>query len=157
MINLLTGSIGISNSDIVIDKDLTKEKFENTLFFKEHLLSVEDMKTGYVWYRTNSIKFEEILIKLSFCFYYEELYLITFRIQDDLNIEIDWSNWNKEKELELKRIHDKLLLKAFNREPDNNIEDPIYRTTYNFIWGSIESSFDSRSGSSLIAMRYFKQ
>ncbi|WP_054957917.1 hypothetical protein [Paenibacillus dakarensis] len=157
MIDLITGSINISYLDFVINKDLTKEKFENSMYFKEHLFPAEDMNTGYVWYRTSSIKFEGLPIKFSLCFYNDALSLITFRIQDDFNKELDWNDWDEANELELKRKHDKLLFEVFNREPDNHIGDPLYRTTYNFLWGSVESSFNSRSGSSLISMRYYSQ
>ena len=53
-----------------------------------------------------------------------------------------WTTWSKEKELQLKNLHDKWLA-SMKLKPK-----------YKFEWGAIESNFDPKSGFSSITIRY---
>ena len=156
VIDSVTGAIEVSNSDFVIDSYLTKDKFINTLYYKEHSFPAEDLRNGYVWFRINAIQIEELLFRFSLCFYNEDLVQVNFRLQDEYSKDLDWTKWSLDKEHKVKKTHDEILIKTFNREPDTKQEDPFYRTTYNFFWGSVESAYDNRSGSSDVTIRYHR-
>jgi len=66
---------------------------------------------------------------------------------DSLGIEIidankTWSNWSEKTELDKKSEYDQLLVNILGCPP------------YIFQWGEVTSSFDPRSGSSNICIRY---
>lgn len=54
-----------------------------------------------------------------------------------------WNTWNKEHELQRKKEHDQILEKL------------IGSSSSKFTWGEISSNYDSRSGSSMITIRYY--
>lgn len=61
---------------------------------------------------------------------------------NDPNSEVSWKTWSKEKEMKHKIIHDEWLKSELGEPP------------YCFKWGNVSSSYNSRSGSSSITIKY---
>lgn len=156
MIDIKTGDIMLPIINLKLSSDLTKSLLQDFLLDSQLLLRVDDMKNGYVWYRTKALKFEELSLKFSISFFKERISLIQFSIHDEHDNRSNWNDWSKEIELEQKEKHDRLLSSIINREPDEKIEVPIHRTTFNFSWGYIASLYDDRSASSYIMITYNK-
>ena len=55
-----------------------------------------------------------------------------------------WEKWSEQQELNRKAEHDSWLASELGSPP------------YQYSWGEIESTYDQRTGSSLISVRYYK-
>ena len=132
MINTENGNI-IFNQKLQVKPKMEFLQLEKILdgFEKEY----SDMETGWEWLRVKNIEMEKSLVHVLFGFENKKLRTIIFSFNNAEN------NWSEKSELKLKTEHDKWLNKEIGK---NRI----------FIWGTVESTFDSKSCSSSINVNY---
>jgi hypothetical protein len=58
------------------------------------------------------------------------------------NNSTDWADWSETSELALKQTHDQILVGILGQPP------------YRYPWGEVSSTYDPRSGSASISVRY---
>ncbi|NER18335.1 hypothetical protein [Spongiivirga citrea] len=105
---------------------------------------IDDMETGWKWLRLAYIKIRDYHFRFSFGFFKDQLELVSFVFRSTLADENEgWDNFNEEGEKQ-KAI-------TFN----NWLTDQL-GTQRDFLWGTIEASYDPRSASSGINIKYNK-
>lgn len=94
-----------------------------------------DMQTGWEWLNVKNIEMEQSIVHVLFGFENKRLKSIFFSFNNDEN------SWSEKSELKLKTKHDQWLN---NKIGKNRI----------FSWGTIDSTFDSKSCSASINVNY---
>lgn len=141
MINTKNGQIIFDNNLYVLKSKTTLEEFKNSRLFSEVCNEVY-MGNGHSNFTINpqNILGDPFIIVV----YFNPNQTINFIGMHycENGKKPDWKDWSEENELLKKQIHDKLLIKYLGAPP------------YNYEWGTVSSSYDSKSGSSGIYIRY---
>ena len=140
MFDISNGTIYFRKYGVSFDPSLTHEMFSRTELYKD--------ATPYIMnppFRSYKIKEPiDILDKrfmLVLFFNKERLNIIQLSFCDRYKPS-GWDDWYEEKEIEIKKQQDVLL------------KDNLGNPPYEYQWGSLESVFDQRSGSSHIILTY---
>jgi hypothetical protein len=140
MFDIKNGTIYLEKYKINIEPSFTHEKFCSSELFKKATPFVKNPPY-------NSYRLEEGINFLG-----EKFTIVLFYHNDRLsrmnlsfyvpNKSVSWDDWCEEKELETKNRQDNLLKQNFGDPP------------YEYQWGSLESVYDKRSGSSHLIISY---
>jgi hypothetical protein len=159
MIDNNTGTIKLP-SGLVITADLDKTGFEKSVHFSE--ATPYDYGTlPFQWFRFEGGQLDGYILKVNLCFY--DTVLVDFNIRANF-VQAKpqtWADFSPETEGKIKAFHDQLLQNDLGK-PHKRISFPSgqnqpildYRIEYNYPWGSVWSSYDSRGGFSSIGVRY---
>lgn len=103
---------------------------------------VHNMGNGYKWLNIKNIKIESEYFIISLCYKDELLTELSMVVNDEqFNLSSDWSSWNEQKEKE--------DLKKYQNWLDKELGGKT-----KFPWGDVWATYDPKSGSSSIGIRY---
>lgn len=137
--------IDIDTGDLVLDSgNVIGRKMTKSGFVKSDLYSKVKEVQDFSW--TNYCLFPQSIGDSQFViviFFNPQGRLAYVKLGLSQNGELQtWDQWSEQKELELKQEHDNWLRHLIGPPP------------YEYEWGAISSSYDPRSGSSMITIRY---
>lgn len=139
MINVKNGDITIDGRNVIFRSRMTEEEFKNTYLYNEVINSQE---YGYSNHYIKPQLYNDIYV--IFGVYFNPNHIIDsihLSVQNSADLP-SWDNWSESEELEKKANHDEWLLRNIGKPP------------YQYNWGQIGSYYDSKSGSSMIVIRY---
>lgn len=142
MITVNNGSIEIKDKLLIITPNLTKQVFQNSDLYED--VVKEENKSFSIYYVKPQIIGKS---KFAMTFFFNETGLIDFiniNLSNESTIS-SWESWNKDREMDKQIAHDKWLERNIGKSP------------YKYNWGEIDSTYDPRSGSSFITVRYYKR
>jgi len=137
LINANNGDLTIIQGDLIINNNLTKTAFLNSISSKEAIIQVINSYT-HCYLDSKIIENENFRVKLVF----EPSGRLLNVFLSLSAIDSSWDNWSESREMECKELHDKWLKEKLGIPP------------YDFWWGTISSEYDPRSGSSTIVFSY---
>lgn len=132
------GALLIKNIDLRINRSLSKNDFLNSILYS--LVTKEDVDF-YSNYYIEKVLIEDVSFTMTL--YFDDkniLFMIILKKIDDYSV--DWTAWSIEQEKARDKEHKKFLKKYLGKSKR------IYE------WGEVTSSFDSKSASSSIIIRY---
>ncbi len=139
MIDLVNGGLALDRNSLIIRKGLTKNEFEKSSLIDEVL--------NHQSYGFTSYYIRPQLIGNTF--FVIVLYFNPQDILDFVNLSLtdsdrvpSWDDWSESRAKQKKEEHDEWLLRNIGKPP------------YKFPWGEISSTYDPRSGSSKITIKY---
>ncbi|GJH40768.1 hypothetical protein RCZ04_13180 [Capnocytophaga sp. HP1101] len=109
-----------------------RERFPNN--------KIWNVGTGYYWLYFSDCLFEEKLFNVSLCFKGEELKFLSFAMKEK---QTSWDDWSEEQELQNEEYYDQWLTAHIGKKRI-------------FSWGTIESIYDRKGGSTSICVKYNK-
>ena len=139
MINTSNGNIHIKGKKLVINSELTKDRFVQSDLFVD-VLKQDDYGYSRYYIKQQIICEQNFVITMLFG-PDDVLFMVTLGLVED-GLYPTWENWSEEDQLQKKIMHDEWLEKNLGSEP------------YKYSWGSISSIYDSRSASSHITISY---
>lgn len=137
MLNLKDGILEVTGKKTKIKPKYTTSDFALSDLYKEVLSEDKDSYSNY-YLRPQVIEGEKFVIRIYFN-PQNVIYLVNLSFTDSTN----WEEWSEKEQINKKLEHDKWL------------EGIIGKPPYKFLWGEISSNYDSRSGSSMITIRYY--
>jgi len=139
MIDKYTGELFIDSASVGIGPRFTRKDFVSSIVSNESRVLVKN--EPYCSFSVGSHEISGLRFIVSLSFYGDILESIELTHDDEEPISSS-SDWSEEKELKRKRIHDQWLTSLQGR------------TSHRYSWGEIWSSYDPRSDSSSIIIRY---
>ena len=139
MIDINNGDIRLTKKTLVIRKGLTIDEFAKSDLF-EDVYKKDEYEYTRFFVGLQFIGENQFAVSLLFN-PLGRLYSIHLKISIDGKMP-SWDNWSEEGELRIKDMHDMWLKK--------NVGDP----PYNYSWGTIYSTYDPRSASSSMGVRF---
>jgi hypothetical protein len=140
MINKTNGHLSIS-SEIELGPYDSYEKIDSLKLGEAQRTS--DMTNGYKWLHVGNVKVREEYYNLSFCFFNEELIMLTF-IVDDNKFDLSknfWDTWDEVEERNKALKYKQWLISELG-------------SAGQFSWGQVSADYDPRGGSSGISIKY---
>ncbi len=140
MINTDTGEIIFANNAKLLPH---MERANFIEVFQKQISRIDENSNGYsnYWLKPMGLLGEIFDVGLIFD-QSDKLHIITMSFH--ASVEWSWNNWSEGAEIKLKIDHDYFLEQHLGKPP------------YEYDWGVISSSYDSRSASSGITIRYYK-
>lgn len=120
---------------------LEQDFLRSSLNAASHLEGAND---GYTRYRGRGTLENGLSCFFTLIFYKGVLRLMTWKPVWS-GTPTSWRDWSENEELKIKELNDELLKKYLGPPP------------YKYGWGTIESDYDARGGSSSIVISYAKQ
>jgi hypothetical protein len=140
LIDKLTGAVTVG--DVSIVPALTRADLKSSRDFSAWESYVGDGIT-YFSYRRKVIENDGQHILIMAFFHLERLTEVElFYLLPNEPESSGWENWSEAQEMERKALHDTQLKATLGDPP------------YDFAWGKVFSVYDSRSGASLLIIRY---
>jgi hypothetical protein len=150
MINIYNGEISIPEYNTVLRKEMTEIELQNTKFYKI-LKDIRKFENGYSWFDFNSFQFKNWKILLQICFKNSLLNTIELTTIED-NDSKTWNEWSEKEQINIYKRNSQflkeILLKKGNESKDKRLIE------YDFEWGSVYSTFDKKSASCNIGVKY---
>lgn len=141
MINAKNGQVMFDNTSYILESKTTLKEFKNSSLFIEVSNEVY-MENGHSNFTINSQNIVGLPFIIVVYFNPSQIINLIGMYYCKENKTPDWKEWSEENELLKKDKHDKLLTKYLG--------DP----SYNYEWGTVSSTYDSKSGSAGIYIRY---
>jgi hypothetical protein len=138
MINKTNGEVKVN--DTVLGPKFDKEDFLNSNLYHD-VLRIKDRPNFTYFYLGPQTIGDDLLIIALYFSPIGNLRMIKLSITSD-KVPPSWANWSEEAEMNNKMQNDEWLLKVIGKPP------------YKYSWGEISSSYDPRSASSMITIRY---
>lgn len=135
---------------------LTVDQLVQSKWYRSYFTDCRELNNEYVWYSFRNVPLSSVGFSLSLAFKDSIAHMVILSIDDD-KYGSSWDDWTEAKELERKRAHDYFLAKVLQRKPDIKQKKPYPYHEYDFVWGTIISSYDPRSASSSISIHYSSQ
>ncbi len=137
--NIKNGDLAIQDKSFTIGRGLIKTDFVQSKLYDE---VINEKSYGFTFYNLNSQLISNEWFDITLYFNNKDiLNLVNISLSNEGDIA-SWNNWSENEQIKKKDMHDKWLKK--------NIGNPPYK----YDWGEISSSYDPRSGSSMITIKY---
>lgn len=136
MINVKNGDLSINDKKFIIRHNLTNEEFENSCLYKDVL---REQKFSYKNYFLRRQPIGDRWFVMTLYFNDRDILEITKIAFAESPTS---ANTSESYQLEKKKKHDEWLISNLGKPP------------YKYPWGSIFSNYDSRSGFSVITIKY---
>jgi hypothetical protein len=137
--NLTDGDISPTDSNIKIEKGLSKSDFEKSNL-RNQVLDYQEYGYTRYYIKPQLIDNDEFIMVLLFN---PEGIIEFVQLGLTKNGAIPtWDNYSKDIEIDKKGKHDQWLKRKVGNPP------------YKFSWGEVSSNYDPRSGSSMITIKY---
>lgn len=141
MIKQQTGEIYLPSGEVRVGPGLTKDRFEASSLMAESRESVSDMP--WVTFELPIVDYQEKQFGWSLTF--QDTILRNVSIQCvNAQFGCSWSEWSEQRERLRKELHDELLMGCLGADFTQ------------FAWGSVQSIFDPKAGSSFILVTYVR-
>jgi hypothetical protein len=141
MIERATGQIQFSSDGIRIGPSLSREEFLASPFAAKCRELVRN--EPYCSFALPTVQFDGRSFAWSLWFRGSVLESVSIACSDP-EFGSSWADWSEEHEIARKGLHDSLLTTVLG----------AYWQQQRFTWGSVDSTFDQRSGGSSIGVRY---
>ena len=139
MIDIKTGNVFLEKIDFVIGPTLTRENFLISPLASLSRVAVKNEPHCSFNAKAQKIAGHPFIITL----YFKRSTLTNLELfADDDQFGTSWDDWSEEKELERKKFHETWLKSVLGDPP------------YHYDWGSVESHYDAKGGSSSISIKY---
>lgn len=138
IIDSVNGHLRFVNSFTVSSRTTPEEIIQ---YFGQENVSINDVKTGWKHYSVRNVKINDTYFIITFYFDNDILKMLYFIVSDKLIVAGSWDDWSEKKELQNRDYYDEWLTKEIgsNRQ---------------FVWGTINSFYDSKGGFSSIVLKY---
>jgi len=138
IIDSVNGHLRFVNSFTVSSRTTPEEIIQ---YFGQENVSINDVKTGWKHYSVRNVKINDTYFIITFYFDNDILKMLDFIVSDKLIVAGSWDDWSEKKELQNRDYYDEWLTKEIgsNRQ---------------FVWGTINSFYDSKGGFSSIVLKY---
>jgi hypothetical protein len=136
-----TGKIKFSANEIMISGQLTREQFLSSTLAAQSQVIVRN--EPYCSFNLPKVNFEEHSFAWSLWFHNSILQSVSIACCDS-KFGTSWSDWSEDKQKACKQFHDDLLVSIFGENFGSG----------RFLWGSVQSTYDVRAGSSSIKVIY---
>jgi hypothetical protein len=138
IIDSANGHLRFANS-FTVSSQTTPEEIVH--YFGQENVSINDVKTGWKHYSVRNIKINDTYFIITFYFDDDILKMLDFIVSDKLMVAGSWDDWSEKKELQNRDYYDSWLTKQIG-------------TNRQFLWGTINSFYDSKGGFSSIVLKY---
>ncbi|WP_419803432.1 hypothetical protein [Mucilaginibacter sp.] len=122
----------------IISQQTTPEEIIS--YFKKANLEIRDINNGWKHYSIRNFKVKDTYISMMFFFNIDNLNSIGFIVDDKITTS-SWDDWSLEKELNKKDYYEDWLINQIGK-------------VRQFAWGRIDASYDNKSASSSIYLKY---
>ena len=138
IIDTRTGELRFAK-DFLVSKQTTPE--EVISYFGQDNVVFRDMNTGWKHYVVRNAKVNDTYFIFTFYFHNDILKMLDFIVSDKFIVAGSWADWSEKKELQNLDYFNDWLTKEIgsNRQ---------------FVWGTINSYYDSNGGCSSIVLKY---
>lgn len=138
---LKNGNLFFSDLNFVVTSKFTVNEFINSILY-EQVVS-ESIKSYASKFVIKPQKINSKLFGIVITFNNKgKLFMVNLTLAEKSEIR-SWENWSEDEELKLKEEH------------NNWLENQLGKPPYEYNWGVVDSTYDPRSGTSMITVRYF--
>ena len=138
IIDIENGHLRFENGFTVSSQTIQEEIVQ---YFGQENVSINDIKTGWKHCSVRNIKINDTYFIITFYFDNDILKKLDFIISDKLIVDGSWDDWSEKKELQNRDYYNDWLTKEIGSDRQ-------------FVWGTVNSFYDSKGGFSSIVLKY---